>query len=370
MRIMFIAILLLSSVAIGAASTLSGFVRNQSRGGEPAVGDEVMLIRLDPGMLDQGMRVEAQTRTTAQGAFSLNVQHENVQHPDKACLLRVIHQNVNYDQRVSVGNEINIAVFDALPHVQEVSGTIEILRAGVKGQSLHVSDMYEIVNASNPPMTQAGERTFEVYLPVNARIDSVLAAGPERIGVMIAAMPVPGEPGHYAVNFPLRPGATKFAFNYDQPYDGHSAFQTRHAYPLQQFAVMIPPTMKFSSQSPDFQVLETGNDYQVHAANQLKAGAGLSFAISGSGDIPPLRYQPGTQGKTQTPSLFVLPNSTASVPDRVVPSSSGQPGSSNGTALSPASMLLWAGASCLFLSVCILIVWRTLKMRTDTARGH
>jgi len=359
MRIISTLILLLFSVAISAASTISGLVRNQSRS-EPAVGDEVILIRLDQGMLDRGMNVEAQTRTTAQGTFSLHVQQR-----DQAYLVRVIHQNVNYDQPLHDGNEISIAVFDALPHVREVSGTIEILRAGTKGKLLHVSDMYEIRNASSPPMTQAGERTFEVYLPAKARIDSVLAAGPERIGVMITAMPVRGEPGHYSVNFPLRPGATKFAFNYDLPYDGQAAFQTRHAFPLQQFAVMIPRTMKFSSQSPEFQILRTGgSDYQVQALSPLIAGWGPSFAIFGSGDIPPLRYQT----MTRAPSKLLLgPDATMSVLDRVVPSPAAHTRSHDET-LSRGSTLLWAGVSCLFLSVCLLIVWRRRKVRADTRR--
>jgi hypothetical protein len=106
---------------------------------------------------------------------------------------------------------------------------------------------YEIKNESSPPLTQVGERTFEVHLQAEAKISSVLAAGPGNIGVMIFPALVPGEPGHYTVNFPLRPGETKFAFNYNLLYEGHAAFQTRHAYALQQLAVMIPTTMNFSS---------------------------------------------------------------------------------------------------------------------------
>ena len=148
-------------------------------------------------------------------------------------------------------------------------------------------------------MTQAGERTFEVYLPANAKIDSVLAAGPGKIGVIISVVPVPGEPGHYAVSFPLRPGATKFAFNYDLPYDGHAVFQTRRAYPLQQMAVMIPLTRKFSSRSPPFEVLATGNsNYQVQAAKQLEAGEGPGFEVSGTGALPPLEDQAKSQGRS------------------------------------------------------------------------
>lgn len=91
-----------------------------------------------------------------------------------------------------------------------------------------------------------------------------MAAGSGKIGVLIAASAVAGEPGHDTVSFPLRPGSTKFAFSYDVPYDGHAAFRPRLAYPLRQLAVMIPPTMKFTSRSTAFQLLPTGNnDYQV-----------------------------------------------------------------------------------------------------------
>jgi hypothetical protein len=107
---------------------------------------------------------------------------------------------------------------------------------------------------------------------------------------MISAQPVPGEPGHYTLNFPLRPGATKFAFNYDAPYSGRAAFQTRRAYSVLQLAVMIPAAMKFSSRSSGlsgssgFETLPVGNrDFQVHAVNRLHAGKGPEFEISGTG---------------------------------------------------------------------------------------
>jgi hypothetical protein len=179
--------------------------------------------------------------------------------------------------------------------VREINGSIEILRFSTNGNLLHVSDMYEIKNESRPPRTLAGERTFEVYLPANAKIDSVLAAGPGGVPSMISAKPVPGEPGHYTLNFPLRPGATKFAFNYDLPYSGRAAFQTRRAYPMQQLALMIPSAMKFSSRSSvlsgssGFETLPVGNkEFQVHSINRLAAGKGPEFEISGIGALPAL----------------------------------------------------------------------------------
>jgi hypothetical protein len=336
-----------SSAALGA-NDISGSVRNESRG-EPAAGDEVILLRLDGGMKE-----EERTKTDAKGTFSIKAQYS-----DKPYLVRVVHQGVSYDQRALDGDSVFIQVFDAAFRVPEVTGTIEILRPGTKGNRLHVSDMVEVKNESSPPLTQASERTFEVYLPANATIDSVLAAGPGKLSAMISATPVPGEPGHYTVNFPLRPGATKFAFNYDLPYRGHAVFQTRHAYPLQQFAVMIPRTMKFATRSLAFERLATGNeDYQVQVATQVKAGEGPEFEVSGTGALRPLGEQSQSQARSDSPTP---PNATRSVPARTaLPSLAGidlrmkqsQP---------PSQSLLLNGVTFVLLAMCAVLVWRGRK---------
>jgi hypothetical protein len=287
------------SVAALAADTVTGVARNRTRG-QSAIGDEVILLGLD-----QGMQEEARTKTDSQGSFTLKLRFI-----DKLHLLRVLHQGVNYDQQVSAGDAVSIDVFDAATKVQGLAGSIEIIRTGTKENMLHVSDMIEIRNDSSPPRTQAGERTFEVYLPAHAKIDSVLAASSGKMGVIISAKPVAGEPGHFAVNFPLRPGATKFGFNYDLPYDGRVTFRTRRLYPVQQLAVMIPPTMKFSSRSPAFQVLRTGNsNYQVQAANRVNAGEGPEFEISGVGALPALQAQ--AQPPPRAPTTVATPAPSA-----------------------------------------------------------
>jgi hypothetical protein len=241
-------------------SVISGQARNRTRS-QPAAGDEVILLRAE-----HGMQEEARTQTDARGSFTLKLRDS-----DKLYLLRVVHQGVNHEQRAAPGDSASVDVFDTAVKVEGISGTIEVIRAGAVGKQLHVSDMIEIRNQSSPPLTQAGERTFDVYLPADAKIISVLAAGPENLAVMTSAAHVPGDSGRYSVSFPLRPGATKFAFNYDLPYQGHATFPTTHAYPLQQLAVMIPPTMKFSSPSKAFKILKTGNrNYEVRAISPLK----------------------------------------------------------------------------------------------------
>jgi hypothetical protein len=354
-----IILVLLSAIPLSTAARdtndITGSARNASRG-QAAVGDRVILIRLD-----RGMEEESQARTGQRGAFRLHVRH-----PGKAYLVRVVHEGVSYDQRAFAGDDLSIQVFDAAPRVPRVSASIEILRAGTNGNLLHVSDMYELKNESSPPVTQTGGQTFEVYVPANAKMDSVLAAGPAKIGVLIPANPVPGEPGHYTVSFPLRPGETKFAFNYDVPYEGHAAFETRLAYPLEQLAIMIPPSMKFSSRSPAFRLLPTGrSDYQVRTANQLKAGEGPGFQVSGTGVLPALGDQAKSQAGTRPP--LTTPRPTAPDSGRPVLSSFGRIDPQLQQTYSHSQSLVLGGLTAVLLGVCALLVWRARKTRRTYA---
>jgi len=224
--------------------------------------------------------------------------------------------------------------------------------------------MIEIRNDSNPPLTQSGERTLEVCLPANAKIDSVLAAGPGKIATLISAAAVPGEPGRYALNFPLQPGATKFAFNYDLPYDGHATFRPKSMYALQQLAVMVPQTMKFESRSHAFQSLRAAKaGYQVEAANVVSAGEGPVFEISGVGMLP---------DPVQSPPRFV-----AAQPDAAIPATASSQARTHASGLDVVSVSgiparsalagwrVW-GVSAIALGICGLLVWRRERRSDNT----
>jgi len=334
--------------AAANADALTGTVRNATTG-KPASGDEVILLRLE-----NGMQEESRTRADSRGTFSFTALD-----PTKSYLVRVIHQGVNYDQSTSSNAALAIDVFDAEPRVNGIAGSIEILRTAAHGKFLHVTDMIEIRNDSKPPVTRSGGHTFEVFLDAQAKVDSVMAAGPGNIAVLIRATPAAGDPGHYMVNFPLRPGATKFAFNYDLPYDGHAAFQTKHAYPLQQFVVMIPPGVKFSSPSPDFQLLETGNsNYQVQAVNGLKAGDGPVFEISGKGLISPLISQAKPTGRPQWP---YLPYASLTAPLGILEPSTPRANPPAAQLSSPLQSVILYSLSAVLLAGCAFLILRARK---------
>ena len=314
------------------ADDITGSARNESRS-QLAAGDEVILVRLDNG------RQEARAKTSALGAFAFHVPYAG-----KPYLVRVIHQGVAYEQKAFGGDALSIPVFDAARQIAGVTGRIEILRAEVQGNLLRVSDMYEITNQSSPPLTLARRRTFEVYLPAAARIRVVWAAGPENVRAVISVLPISDVPGHYAVNFPLRPGATKFGFEYDLPYRGDVTLQTRCVYPLEQFAVMIPPTMRFTSRSGAFLLLNTGDPhYQVRAANHLKAGERSSLELSGSGQLPPLLYEAKSQPMGRAAAPF---SPYGSRPTQIQP---------------PSQAAVMDGVILMLLATCAVLVWRARR---------
>jgi len=225
-----------------ADSVITGRVINQTLS-QPSAGDHVILLRLG-----QGMETESETTTDARGAFSLPVSVANASH-----LLRVVHQGVNYDQPLKGRQSIEIHVFDAVPRVSGLSATVGMAQLETDGSMLKVTEMYDVLNASQPPVTQAKARNFEFSISADATLDSFQAKRAGGVWVNLNVSAISGRTGRYAVDFPLRPGDTLFRYIYRVPHSGSLSFRLRPAYPVKNFAVALPPTMTFTPlRSSDF----------------------------------------------------------------------------------------------------------------------
>ena len=222
-----------------AADTISGSVRNRTSD-KAAAGDEVILLRLQNGMEEEG-----RTRTDAAGAFSLRLASTDAPH-----VVRVLHQGVNYDQTLSGKGPLEIAVYDAVPRIRDLQGNLGIAQVESDGEMLKVTEMYSIANDSVPPVTQSGPRNFEISIAPKATLDSLeVKKGGGGVWVNLAPVPIKGPKGRYAVDFPIRPGDTLFKFVYHLPYSGPTRLQVKLPYPIRNFAVMHPPSMLFKPSS-------------------------------------------------------------------------------------------------------------------------
>jgi hypothetical protein len=270
---------LLSVLSASAADTVTGTVRNQTTG-KPVEGDDVLLLRLG-----QGMQEEAHTKTDAQGAFTLSVSSPRDEH-----IVRVTHQGVTYDENVLGAAPLQMQVFDSVPKIPGLAGSMGIVQIQSKGNDLNVMEMYAIRNESTPPITQGQQRGYEASLPEDAGIDFVQAKTPKGIWVNIQPVARKGKKGQYSINFPLRPGETLFKIAYHLPNKGPRTFHVRLDYPVQRLAVTLPPSMSFKALRPGtFRTPVTVNGMQLEAAvAEPVVGAVPAFEVSGHGVVAAL----------------------------------------------------------------------------------
>ncbi|HEY6352434.1 MAG TPA: hypothetical protein VI636_23805 [Candidatus Angelobacter sp.] len=275
---MLLSSLLLATVAV-AADTITGTVHNQTTS-QPAVGDQVVLLRLGEGMQEEG-----RTKTDAQGRFTLNVTSPNDQH-----LIQVSHQGVSYDQSVTGTAEVEITVYDTAPSIPGMRGPIGIAQVESDGKLLKITEMYDIRNNSEPPVTQSRTDNFAIALPADAELDFAEVRRGQGIWTKVKPDPVKGKSGKFRLNYPIRPGDTLFKFIYHLPYEGPTTLHLRVPYPIEKFAVMHPPTMVFKASragafiSPD----QLADNLKVEAAVTVPTvGDVPAFQISGVGISPP-----------------------------------------------------------------------------------
>jgi hypothetical protein len=266
------------TMAAMAADSITGTVRNQTTG-LPAVADDVVLLRLG-----EGMQGEAWTRTNAHGAFSLDLGFPDDQH-----VVRVSHQGVNYDQAVVGSAPLQMSVYDAVSRIRGLSGQLGIAQMESDGKTLKVTEMYAITNGSNPPVTQARPDNFEIAVPATAAFESVEVRSGRGMWVRIAPVPLKGQQGRYAIDFPMRPGDTLLKYVYHLPFQAPTTLHLELPYPVTSFGVMHPPSMSFKALRPDtFRSPGVAGGFQVEqAVTTPLIGDVPAFEISGSEQTPP-----------------------------------------------------------------------------------
>jgi hypothetical protein len=273
--------LFLSSLTVFAftpallAATIQGTVTNGTNN-KPSAGDDVILISLQ-----QRMQETARAKTDAHGKYSIEVPDQGVH------LIRVDHQKASYFQPAPPGTtNVDLQVYDVAPTVPGIATEANVMRVETDPAGLHVTQSYFVKNDSSPPRTQFSSRSYEIYLPPDAKIEGAAAMGPG--GMPVASSPAPlGEKGHYAYLFPLRPGETQFQVTYSLPYSGSSKFSPKLASSADNVVVMLPKSMTFKPDpSTPYQPINDDINAQTFVAKGVSPSQALGFTVSGSGSLP------------------------------------------------------------------------------------
>lgn len=271
------------------ADTIKGTITNGTNN-KPSAGDDVILISLQ-----QRMQETARTKTDEHGRYSIDI-------PDQGMhLIRVDHQKASYFQPAPTGtNMVDVTVYDVAAKVPGITTEANVMRLETDPQGLHVTQSYFVKNDSTPPKTQFSSRSYEIYLPPDAKIEGAAAMGPG--GMPVASSPVPmGDPGHYAYLFPLRPGETQFQVTYSLPYSGSAKFTPRLADKADNVVVMVPKSMTFTPDaSTPYTPINDDINAQTFVAKNVSPAQAIGFSVSGSGALP-RDVQTAQSGSSQQP---------------------------------------------------------------------
>ena len=200
--------LLLSAAAAHAAVT--GTVTNQSTG-KPQAGATVALYKLGTQL---GLELIDQAKSDAQGAFTIN------QTPQGPYLVRTAFDGVTYNHMLPPGQPttgLAIEVYNASTQPGAAKVSKHMLLFEPAGGQLSVSETFLYANDGKTAWNNPDKGTLQFYLPPGSSKPDVRATAP---GGAALGTPIlkTGKPDVLAVDFPIKPGETRFDVTYTVPY--------------------------------------------------------------------------------------------------------------------------------------------------------
>jgi hypothetical protein len=270
----------------GSAQTIQGHVQNGTTG-RPEPGHEIILFT--------SSGEQARTTTNENGAFQIDLRANLA--PHSLAILKVIHDGVDYFQTVESGQVNNVRVYDSSSQVSGISGYLSILQFQVKGKLLQVTELHAFNNASNPPVTRSGSDNLVITIPEGSHVDPATVSAPDGGASKLPLVSIPGRSGQYSIDFPMKPGLTKYAIRYEVPYTGELMFRRQVQYAMKRIGVIVPESMRFRSLGTKLfhgVVDQPGTHEQV--LDGLKANEMFAFELSGNGVLAK-SFRPLTPGE-------------------------------------------------------------------------
>lgn len=236
--------------------------------GKPAGNTVVSLYKLG-----QGMELLETAKTDAQGRFQI------AKDADGPRLLQTIFDGVVYNQMITPGapvTGINVAVYNASKKPLDASEHFLLLQPS--GGQLTVNEVFAYHNESKYTWQDKG--TLRFYLPEGAKDPVVRATAPGGMPVDRPAEKT-GEKGVYKVDFPVKPGDTRFELSYRMPYQQGMEFTGRALYAGQaQTFLLAPPGVTVEGEGLENKGTEPSTQATLYAVSARSYSAKLSGEVA------------------------------------------------------------------------------------------
>lgn len=267
--------LLLSLLVIAPAfAGIDGVIVNGTTG-QPQANTVVMLIQ----PTQAGMQTLGTTKTDAQGKFSFD--NNDAQGPR---LIQAIFQGVQYNRMVppgmpSTGLQIPVYASTNKAGTAKVSQHFIVLQPGEKEMTVSEGLLY----MGDPSLTYNDPVNGSVrfYVPPEATGLTSVTVNPA--GGMPIQRPAlkTKEPGIYKVDYPVRPGETRFDVNYAIPTTSPMVFNDKLIYPEGSSNLVVPSGV--TAKSDDLELV--GQEPKTQASIYRIKNASFKVEVDGTGSL-------------------------------------------------------------------------------------
>lgn len=281
--------------AASAFAAIDGVVVNKTTG-KPQPGANVTLLLLSAGMQPGGS-----AQTDAQGRFRFD---QNLAGP---ALLQVHYQGVTYNQQVQPGSPVpELAVYETSnkPGAAKIAQHMLVLEP--TDDQLQVSETFFFSNSGNTTFNDTESGTLKFFVPKGANPPTVLATGPN--GMPLQRQPKTHEAGVYSVDFPVRPGETRFDVRYTMPFSAPDTFAGKNLYKGVATRFAVPSGVTLAGDG----LTQIGQEPQSQALIYETAAADYKLSIEGTGALAAAAQQAdedaGPQIEQVLPRIYTRAN--------------------------------------------------------------
>jgi hypothetical protein len=277
---------------VPAFAAVDGTIVNGTTG-QPEPDTVVMLIQ----PTQAGMQTLGTTKSDAQGKFSFD--NNDDQAPR---LIQAIFQGVQYNKMVAPGmasTGVQIPVFASTAKAGTAKETQHfiVLQPGDKEMTVNEGLLY------------VGDPNVTYYDPVNGSVRFYVppeAKGPISVTVNPAGgMPIPRpalktkEPNIYKIDYPVRPGETRFDLNYTVPTTDPMIFTDKEIHPEASSNLVVPNGV--TAKSDDLEL--AGTEPKTQASIYRIKNASFKVEVDGTGILAPPAQSEGSGDDNGQPQV-------------------------------------------------------------------
>lgn len=264
--------ILYSVFSFPASAAVSGTILNGTSGA-PQPGVTVNLVQPGAG----GMQQLGSTISGENGAFAFDATPA----AGGPALIQATYRDVTYTQIMppgtpTTGVRVNVYEASAEPPAGLSADHLMLLEPGI--ERLEISETFMIRNASNVAFHDPVNGTVRLFLPEGA---------PENLTMQVDSTGVPVQrpliktqtPGLYKVDYPVKPGETRFDVSYSVP--AAATFSNKVVQTTPPMRLVTPATVTLSGEN----IQDLGQEQSIGARVYQVNGTSFNVSIEGTGAI-------------------------------------------------------------------------------------